>query len=348
MSSRVEQQERNRIGETMKGIGQVLVNGLDQARYAIAPRFPYPWNGYVGLHFENPGFNAPVYLATAIPLELFYFIKRAEFRGARLPNDSGGLVVGNHVKPIDMWILQDLAAREGRTISSFARNTLRDPNAPEADHIKERRRKSRGSDHTGGLYMGLFNWYIGGVGCYWINLGMNDAQSQADTRRAIKDLKKGKLVGAFPQGTRLPELDLLDVDNGMAQIAQLAPNVPIYPVGFNYIKGKPITVVGEPATFNKILQVIRGDKNRRDEIKDRKDEVEVVHKFIIDSIAGCVYDPRQKIAWTLNRKLGLTKEQIKNYVPYFSVLAEHESIDHLKFQIECLNTMIVSSTITQS
>lgn len=282
---------------------------VDQTRFKLAKILPYPWDGYLGLNFETPGHNPLHYYATLIPLEIFLTLSKAEFRGQRAPKDGPAILAGSHNKELDMWLMQTIPFREGRTMSSFARNTLRDQNAPEADFIKERRQGGL-SGRSNEWYMKFFGSYIEGFGCYWVDLGIPDSKAtRIGTIRAIRDLKNGKLVGVFPQGTRRPPYDFLDVLDGVSRIAKMAPEVPIYPIGFNYesVAGKwlpkPIVEVGGLFTYRQILQT------------EGTGEIENATNFIADRMAELVYDPKLKLAWTLNRQFGLTREQIKDVLP---------------------------------
>lgn len=305
-------------GERTESALKKIQIGVDQARFRVAKLFPYPWDGYLGLNFETPGHSPIHYFSTVVPLEIFLTLSQAEFRGQRAPKEGPAIFAGSHNKELDMWLMQTIPFREGRTMSSFARNTLRDQNAPEADLIKKRRQDGL-SGRNKEWYMKLFGPYIEGFGCYWIDLGIVDSKAtRSGTIRAIRDLKNGKLVGVFPQGTRRPPYDFLDVLDGVARIAKITPEVPIYPVGFNYesipgrILPKPVVVVGEPFSYKEVPKL------------EAENEVEDVTNYLADRIAELVFDPKLKLAWSLNRHFGLTRQQIESVLPQHKELTAGE------------------------
>lgn len=123
-------------------------------------------------------------------------------------------------------------------------------------------------------YHPLLHWYLKRVYCVPIK---QDGKDISALKQALRLLKKGELLGIFPEGKRSVTGSLMKGLPGTSLIA-LKARVPILPVGIQgayeafpkgsiFPKPKPITVVfGEPLFIEKHLEI---DKNNPDALQEK-------------------------------------------------------------------------------
>ena len=137
-------------------------------------------------------------------LRMFYKTAfKIEIEGAeKFPKDKAAVVIANHMSAHDPILLMGIF--DGQ-ISFMAKEEL----------FKNK----------------LFAWVLGKVGAFPVNRKGNDLKA---IKHALKILKDNKILGIFPQGTRMSSADAEQAKGGAAFLA-IKTKSPIVPIA---IKGK--------------------------------------------------------------------------------------------------------------
>lgn len=145
------------------------------------------------------------------------------------PSEGPAIFVGNHRDKYDtikLFKAMRTLLPSGRIIRTYARHNLLDPGIKESEDVL-RQIGERDEDLENELYLKrlLSALVIRGIGAIGIRRrGVNTEALKTGT----KLLKKGELVGGFISDTRSKDGTIRGVMNGMAFLARMNPNVPIY------------------------------------------------------------------------------------------------------------------------
>lgn len=177
---------------------------------------------------------------------LLFTVRRMEVVGKENEPMTGGLlVVSNHTSYWDPVVMGSVLKRE---IRFMAKKELF--NVP------------------------LLSGFLKKVETFPVDRGKSDLQA---VKTALQLLKRGLVVGVFPEGTRSHDGSLLDPMPGVALLA-IRAQVPVLPMGLigtRGICGKVVVRVGKPVTF--------ADYYGK---KPSKVELEEVSKKIMEKIAA--------------------------------------------------------------
>ncbi len=169
----------------------------------------------------------------AVYVCLFYRLKLTGTEN--IPKEGGAILCSNHMSNFDPIVL---AVYLKRQVSYMAKTEL----------FKNK----------------LFGKILLAVGAFPVD---RDSQDMVSYKKAIKNLKEGKLLGIFVQGTRQKEIDVKTGRTGAAFFA-LKAGVPIIPVGIS----------GTYKLFSKIT-VNFGEPVALDNFKDAKLKTEVLNEI---------------------------------------------------------------------
>lgn len=260
----------------------------------MAERLPYPFN----IKYETAQHNKFAHLASIPFAEIVSLLSRTSVTGS-MPLEGPAIIVSNHISWKDPLILHWLALKTaGRTIRTMARRTLADPSAKESELALSRRTQHDHLNTKGTLKRLVQHFliapYIKSFNPILVDIGRN---SLGSLREAIKELKQERMVGIFIQGTRKPKLDLLDIMDGAAVLAQRMPGVPIVPVGMSGTDGgltKHIALNIGPTFTAEEIPLLKG-----------QDRTRQISLYIADRVAELVEDLSLVPAWWLHRKCGM-------------------------------------------
>jgi 1-acyl-sn-glycerol-3-phosphate acyltransferase len=153
---------------------------------------------------------------------IFTFIRGWQINGREnMPFQGGVVVVSNHTS---LWDSLIIGATFDRIVCFMGKEEL---------YIKNF----------------LFTWFIKQLHTFPIKRGKTD---RAAIKYALDILKKGGILGLFPEGTRSQSGDLQEARNGAAMLA-IKTGVPVLPVGIIGSKGwgRMIVNVGKPIDTSK-------------------------------------------------------------------------------------------------
>lgn len=254
------------------------------------------WVSYTEIRYETDR-HSKLHHMLSIPFaELLLLTSRAEIRGI-LPKQGPAIVAANHTSGLDPFLLHLLAiVKAERTISSFARRSMLQEGV--VDSMEAHARRTQKDEK--GLKWKLRQWYLSGFNPIPVDIRNVSAESSrvnlAAFKKATEELREGRMVGIFPQGTRKPELDLLDNLEGIILLGKKNPDVPIYPVGFNGtdkgVFAKFRIHIGQPFTFKEMSGEASSD-------------------FIARRMAEQITDPSLKSAWRLNHEFGWSRDDVR-------------------------------------
>ena len=146
------------------------------------------------------------WLVKAVLAPILRVLFRPRVTGAEnLPADGGAILAGNHTTFLDNFIIPLVVPRK---VTFLAKS----------DYF------------TGGGVKGLLQkTFFSGVGMIPIDRS-GGAASEAALRTGLKVLRRGELLGLYPEGTRSPDGRLYRGKTGVARMA-LEVGVPVVPVG---------------------------------------------------------------------------------------------------------------------
>jgi 1-acyl-sn-glycerol-3-phosphate acyltransferase len=146
-----------------------------------------------------------------------------------LPKEGGVLLVSNHISFLDPCLIGDGSPRR---VTFMAKAELFDNK--------------------------LLNWLLRGVDCFPVRRGEADTSA---IKTVLSQLKEGRCVVIFPEGTRSPTGELQEAEEGAAMLATRTgcPVVPVYVTGTNKMldrkgrlhRAKVSMAIGEPFTLPK-------------------------------------------------------------------------------------------------
>lgn len=261
----------------------------------MAERLPYPFN----IKYETARHNKFAHLASIPFAEMASLLSTTSVTGS-IPTEGPAIIISNHISWKDPFILHWLALRTARrTIRTMARRTLADPSAKESELALSRRTQQDHLNTTRGILKKLLRHsliapYIKSFNPILVDIGGN---SLGSLREAIKELKQERMVGIFIQGTRKPRLDLLDIMDGAAVLAQRVPGVPIVPMGMSGTDGgltKHIALNIGPTFTAEEIPLLKG-----------QDRTRQISLYIANRIGELVEDLGLIPAWWLHRKCGM-------------------------------------------
>lgn len=255
------------------------------------------WSAYRNIKFETPEHKRGHHYVSLIPAEILLLLSRAEIKG-ELPREGPGIIAINHESLKDPFLAHLLVVLKGRrTVRFFAHRWRLQEDVEPTEEAKKRRTQN----DMAKIFKRFERWYLNGFNPIPVDIGGTSPESRRVNREAFetanKELREGRLVGMFPQGTRKPELDLLDMMKGITLLARRNPDVPVVPVGFN----------GTDGSLTKKLRVNIGPSFT---FRDTPPGVDFLD-FVADRIAEQIEDPSLKSAWRLNRRVGWSKEDIE-------------------------------------
>jgi 1-acyl-sn-glycerol-3-phosphate acyltransferase len=148
-----------------------------------------------------------------------------------LPKEGGVLLVSNHISFLDPCLIGDGSPRR----TSFM---------AKAELFENK----------------LLNWLLRGVDCFPVRRGEADTSA---IKNVLSQLKEGRCVVIFPEGTRSPDGELLEAEEGAAMLATRTgcPVVPVYVSGTNRMldrkgrlhRARVSMAIGEPFTLPKSM-----------------------------------------------------------------------------------------------
>lgn len=275
-----------------------LRNGFDAARFKIAPILPEPLSTWANLKFHSPNQSRFHYFTSLPVAELIAVITKAEIHGT-LPKEGEAIVAANHKKKINAFTMHWFPVHTvGRTIRTFARRTLQDPTADEGEEFNGLKQESQQDKSLlKSLGEAVEPWYTQGFAPYQVDRGLATSATLKAFRDSLRDLRAGHMVGIFPQGTRKTKFDLLEMQDGVVDLARIS-GAPIYPVGLD----EPRINIGKPYYYKDIPQKPGASK---------EEQKQTAKEFIAGTIAEQITNTGLKAAWLLKNEFGLTMEQIR-------------------------------------
>ncbi len=148
-----------------------------------------------------------------------------------LPKEGGVLLVSNHISYLDPCLIGDGSPRR---VSFMAKAELFENK--------------------------LINWLLRGVDSFPVKRGEADTSA---IKAVLSQLKEGRCVVIFPEGTRSPDGELMEAEEGAAMLATRTgcPVVPVYVSGTNKMldrkgrlhRAKVSMAIGDPFTLPKSM-----------------------------------------------------------------------------------------------
>ena len=246
----------------------------------------------VGIKYKSPKVRPIPLLTFAVLSKLDHLLHKTETRGS-LPSEGSAFVVINHTSMWDIAKGYDISVKSaGRIMLGIARETLLNPDLVESVVVLERTGKKNDPLTKAPKLLRRFISYVLHDTSIPIPRGAQSLSSLRPTLRATtKALNEGHIVGIFAQETRSP--DFRDIKDGPAFLANLNPDVPIYPVAIFKEQGRHIVSIGQGFSANQA----RLDPSFRTDL----DQVTALTVYIADGIANLMPD-LQRNDWHNMRK----------------------------------------------